>query len=59
MKRLLTPEEAAERLGVKRKTIYEMSHQRSIEVVKIGRRLRIPAEAIEKLVRRGTRRAIA
>jgi excisionase family DNA binding protein len=57
--RLLTPDEAAAVLGVRRKTIYQLSHERRIETVKIGRTLRIPADAIERMIRRGTRNALA
>ena len=57
--RLLTPDEAAAVLGVRRKTIYQMSHERRLDTVKIGRTLRIPADAIERMIRRGTRKALA
>lgn len=58
-RKLLTPEEAAERLGMSRKAIYNMSHERRIETVKIGRCLRIREQEIERLIAEGTRRPVA
>lgn len=59
MTRLLTVDEAAKRLGVKRQAIYNMSYERRIDVVKIGRHLRIREETIERLIERNTRKALA
>lgn len=49
--RLLTPLEAAERLAVKRSTIYDWAAHRKIESVQVGRLLRFRESAIEKFVR--------
>jgi excisionase family DNA binding protein len=50
MNRLLTPDEIAELLGVKKSTIYQWTHQGFIPHVKLGRSLRFREAAIEKWV---------
>lgn len=47
---LLTPEEAAEQLGVGRTTVYELMATSQVESVKIGRSRRIPREALVEYV---------
>ncbi len=50
-KLLLTPEEAAEILGVTRSTVYELMRSRRLRSVKIGRKYRrIPASACQEFV---------
>ena len=52
-KLLLTPEEAAEVLGLTRSTVYELMRTRLLRSVKIGRKYpRIPAAACQELVDR-------
>ena len=51
-KLLLTPEEAAEVLGLTRSTIYDLLRLRLLQSVKIGRSRRIPATACRELVER-------
>lgn len=52
-KLLLTPEEAAEVLGLTRSTIYELLRLRLLRSVKIGRKYRrIPVEACRELIDR-------
>jgi excisionase family DNA binding protein len=43
---LFKPEEAAERLGIGRSTLFELIRDQKIKSVKIGRSRRIPTEAI-------------
>lgn len=52
--KLLTLEEAAERLAVSIATIRSWVWKRKIEVVKIGRCVRIREEIIEELISRNT-----
>ena len=54
MARLLKVPEAASRLNVSEKTTWKMVYARRVEVVRIGRSVRIPEEAIEKLIDNGT-----
>jgi excisionase family DNA binding protein len=49
---LLTIGEAAAALCVGRSTLYEMIARRDIEVVHLGRAVRVPAVAVEQLVER-------
>jgi excisionase family DNA binding protein len=53
-KLLLTPEEAAEVLGLSRCTVYDLIRLRAIVSVKIGRARRIPAAAVRQYVERLT-----
>lgn len=48
--KLLTPEEIADYLGVKKSTIYQWTHQEFIPHVKVGRFVRFRLPAIEKWV---------
>jgi len=52
--RLLTLAEAAERLGLKVSTLRFWVWQRKIEVVHVGRAVRVREEAITRLIKRGT-----
>ncbi|MFH1892358.1 MAG: helix-turn-helix domain-containing protein [Candidatus Zixiibacteriota bacterium] len=45
MQKLLTPDEVAEYLGVKKSTIYQCTHQEYIQHIKIGRFRRETGEA--------------
>lgn len=50
-KRLLTIREAGQVLGLGRTTVYELISSELLEVVHIGRSVRIPVEAIDDFVR--------
>lgn len=52
MNKLLTPEEIAEFLGVKKSTIYHWTHQEYIPYVKLGNFVRFEMEAIEDWIRK-------
>lgn len=47
---LLTPEQAAERLGVGRSKVYELIGTGELESVKIGRLRRVPVDALTTFV---------
>jgi excisionase family DNA binding protein len=49
-KLLLTAEEAAELIGVKRCTIYDLMRLRILPSVKIGRYRRVPVSALRQYV---------
>lgn len=51
-KLLLSPEEAAELLGVGRSTIYDLMRMKVVPSVKIGRARRIPSAALQGYVER-------
>ena len=51
-KRLLTVKETSEILGVSRSTIYELIASDDLEVVRIGRSLRVPTAAVDDFVDR-------
>lgn len=51
-KLLLKPSEAATWLGVGRMRVYELIQQGRIPTVRVGSRLRIPAEQLREWVRR-------
>ncbi len=51
-KLLLSPEEAAEVLGVARSTVYDLMRMRLLVSVKIGRRRLVPVTACRDLVER-------
>lgn len=51
-KLLLTPEEAALRLGISRSMVYELIRAGELESVTIGRLRRIPVVALEQYVER-------
>jgi excisionase family DNA binding protein len=48
---LITPEEAARRLGVGRSTVYGLLRLGQLPSIKIGRCRRVPAAAVEAFVR--------
>jgi excisionase family DNA binding protein len=52
--RLLTLPEAAERLGLKEATLRFWVWQRKIEIVRVGRAVRISDEVVKHLIERGT-----
>jgi excisionase family DNA binding protein len=54
MSKLLTVNEAAQALGVKPATVRSWIWKRQIEYVKVSRSVRIPSEAVKKLIERGT-----
>ena len=49
-KRLLSPEEAAEYLGLKVDTIYKKARLRELPSVKVGRALRFDIRALDSLI---------
>ncbi len=49
-KLLLTPEEAAQVLGVSRSKMYELIARRAVKSVKIGSLRRVPKSALEDYV---------
>lgn len=51
-KRLLTIDEAAQRLGIGRSHAYVYVLRGELESVKLGRSRRIPAEAVDEFVRK-------
>lgn len=51
---MLTPEEAAECLGVGRSTMYELLRLHEIRSVKIGRLRRVPMSALREFAERLT-----
>ena len=56
--KLLTVNEVAERLGLKVATIRRYILERKIDYVKYGRSVRVPLEAVEKMIAAGYRPAI-
>ena len=50
-KLLLTPTEAARALGIGRSKLYELMRAGLVESVRIGTSRRVPAAALEQLVR--------
>ena len=54
MMKLLRVPEAAEQLNMSQKAVWAMIYRREIDVVRIGRSVRIPLTAIDQLVERGT-----
>lgn len=51
-KLLLSPEEAAEILGVTRSTVYDLMRMRVLTSVKIGRRRLVPVKSCQEMVDR-------
>jgi excisionase family DNA binding protein len=51
-KLLLTPQEAAESLGVSRSHLYDLIRTRELTSILIGRSRRIPADALREYVHR-------
>lgn len=58
-KLMLTPEEAAEALGVGRSTLYDLLRLQEIPSVKIGRSRRIPVSALRDFAERLATSAVA
>lgn len=56
--KLLRAEEVAELLGLRLPTIRRMILERKIPTIKIGRSVRIPREAVEKIIAQGWREPI-
>jgi excisionase family DNA binding protein len=54
MTRILKIPEAALRLNISEKTTWKMVYARKVDVVRIGRSVRIPENSIEKLIDDGT-----
>jgi excisionase family DNA binding protein len=54
----LTIQEAADYLGVRPSTIRQWVWRRRIDVVRIGRCVRIPQEACDRIIERGTMPAL-
>jgi excisionase family DNA binding protein len=52
--RLLTCAEAAEMLGLKEATVRVWIARRKLTYVKLSRSVRVPADAVEDLIMRGT-----
>lgn len=52
--RLLRLEEAAERLGLKLSTVRFWVWQRKIEIVRVGRAVRVKEDTVERLIEDGT-----
>ncbi|MBI5197058.1 MAG: excisionase family DNA-binding protein [Nitrospirae bacterium] len=57
-KRLLKVEEAADRLAIKASTVRKMIFERRIEVVRIGKAVRIPLDVVEGIITAGRRAAV-
>jgi len=53
-KRLLTPKEAAEYLGLQLDTVYKKSRLRELPSVKVGRSLRFDIEALQRFIEQHT-----
>ena len=56
-RRLLTPAEAAEELGVSRQFIYKLAAHGDISAVRLGGLVRIPRVEVERLIESGTQPA--
>jgi excisionase family DNA binding protein len=56
--KLLKVPEAAERLALSQKTVWQWIGERRIGVVRLGRAVRIPLSEIERLMEEGTTPAI-
>ena len=54
MKRMLTVKEAAEQLGLSPKTIWAWVYSRRLEIVRLGRSVRVPQNSIDELIESGT-----
>jgi excisionase family DNA binding protein len=57
--KLLRVPEAADLLNMSQKTIWAMIYRREIDVVRIGRSVRVPQSAIDQLIERGTVPAVS
>jgi excisionase family DNA binding protein len=54
MTKLLRVPKAAELLNINQKATWAMIYRREIDVVRIGRSVRIPLSALDELIERGT-----
>jgi excisionase family DNA binding protein len=54
MTRLLRVPEAAALLNISQKAAWAMIYRREVDVVRIGRSVRIPQSALDQLIERGT-----
>lgn len=54
MTKLMKVPEVAELLNISQKATWSMIYRREIDVVRIGRSVRIPLGAIDQLIERGT-----
>jgi excisionase family DNA binding protein len=52
---LLRPSEAAEILGISRSQIYALIANRSVPIVRVGKRARVPLEGLKSWIGRKTR----
>ena len=52
MSRLLTPEQVADLLGVKKSTIYQWTHQQFIPHIKLGRNVRFDQDQVIEWTRK-------
>lgn len=52
MDKLLSPEQAADALGVRRSTLFTMLSSGEIASIKLGKLRRIPASVVEEYIRR-------
>jgi excisionase family DNA binding protein len=52
--KLLSVPEVAERLGFSQKKVWAMIYRRELEIVRIGRSVRLPESSINELVERST-----
>ena len=57
-RQLVTPAEAATMLNQKESTIRRRILERRIDIVKVGKSVRIPIEAVEKLIQEGYKPAL-
>jgi excisionase family DNA binding protein len=48
--------EAAQLIGVSRTTVYQLIAQKRLPVIRIGKSMRVPADALREWVRQQTRR---
>lgn len=53
-RKLLTVNESAEQLGLSSRTVWAWIYARKLEVVRLGRSVRVPQAAIDTLIERGT-----
>jgi excisionase family DNA binding protein len=54
--RLITVPEAARRLGIGRSKGWQLAQRREIPVVRIGRSVRVPSDALEQWIKDHTER---
>ena len=54
---LLTPDDVAARLNVQRAMVYSLLRRRTLPSVRVGRLLRVPAEAVRRFIEVGGSRS--